>query len=558
MCSICGGNYPLAEIKRASGTMIHRGPDFSGDYEDSYIALAHNRLKILDLKTASNQPFTSPFCPHLVLVFNGEIYNYLEIKEELKKQGIPFVTQSDTEVLLHSFAHLGERCLQKFNGDFAFVIYDKRDKSLFLARDRLGNKPLFYALEKDKILFASEIKAFLKLKDYPLNLEEVSKWLLFGNGDLNKSIYEGIYSFPAAHYGIFKEGKLQIKKYWNLEIKPAKYALSESLEELQSLLLNALKIRLRADVPLALLVSGGIDSSLLAHLAVKLGGDVRLFGVSFKGLEGDESRFIRQLQRDLNQEISLITPDIEEIKRDFKALVYTQDEIFRSFSLYPQFLLFRVIADSCKVALGGQGADELFGGYYHHIGRFLYHSPKEFENRIRIYGNEAFREYNFGLKCALRDTLKMKLFREDNKQNIKKLQRLDLPIPPLETLLERFLPDFNQGLLADTFVFNLPHLLRYEDRNAMAHSVENRTPFTDFRVVEFAFSLQDSLKFQKGFSKYLLRLLLESLGSKSLAWRKDKIGFGVPEKKFMDILGFAYQSLFDVRVAIFEALRSGR
>ncbi|MDE5602342.1 MAG: asparagine synthase (glutamine-hydrolyzing), partial [Helicobacter sp.] len=208
MCSICGGTYPLEDIKRASEAMIHRGPDFSGDYEDLGIALAHNRLKILDLNTQSNQPFTSPFCPHLVLVFNGEIYNYLEIKEELKKQHIPFFTQSDTEVLLHSFAHLGERCLQKLNGDFAFVIYDKRDKSLFLARDRLGNKPLFYTLEKEKILFASELKAFLKLKNYPLNLEEVSKWLLFGNGDLNKSIYEGIYSFPAAHYGVFKAGKL--------------------------------------------------------------------------------------------------------------------------------------------------------------------------------------------------------------------------------------------------------------------------------------------------------------------------------------------------------------
>jgi len=555
VCSICGGNYPLEEIKKASRTMIHRGPDFSGDYEDVGIALAHNRLKILDLNPQSNQPFTSPFCPHLVLVFNGEIYNYVEIKEELKRQNIPFFTQSDTEVLLHSFAHLGERCLQKFNGDFAFVIYNKRDKSLFLARDRLGNKPLFYALEKGKILFASEIKAFLALKNYPFDVEEVSKWLLFGNGDLKRSIYTGIYNFPAAHYGVFKEGRLEIKKYWNLTIKPTKYSVEESLEELQSLLLNALKIRLRADVPVALSVSGGIDSSILAHLALKLGGDVRLFGVSFKGLEGDERKFIQQLQSDVKQEITLITPSIESIKRDFKNLINAQDEIFRSFSLYPQFLLFKTLSSSCKVVLGGQGADELFGGYYHHIGRLLYHSFKEFQNRIRIYGNEAFKEYNFGLKCALRDTLKMKLFREDNKESIKKLQKLNLPIPSLEHLLERFLPDFNQGLWADTIVFNLPHLLRYEDRNAMAHSVENRTPFTDFRVVEFAFCLQDHLKFQKGFSKYILRLLLESLGSKKLAWRKDKMGFGVPEKSFMETLGFTYQSLFDVRVAIFETLR---
>ena len=144
MCSICGGNYPLELVRKASQTMVHRGPDFSGEFSDGVVALAHNRLSIIDLDSEANQPFTSPFCPHLVLVFNGEIYNYLEIKQELTKLGIPFFTQSDTEVLLHAFAYLGEKCLEKFNGDFAFCILDKRDSSLFLARDRLGNKPLFY------------------------------------------------------------------------------------------------------------------------------------------------------------------------------------------------------------------------------------------------------------------------------------------------------------------------------------------------------------------------------------------------------------------------------
>ena len=148
MCSICGGNYPLELVRKASETMKHRGPDFSGEFSDGIISLAHNRLSIIDLESEANQPFASPFCPHLVLVFNGEIYNYKELRQELKKQGIPFFTQSDTEVLLHAYAFLGEECLQKLNGDFAFCILDKRDDSLFLARDRMGNKPLFYTLNQ--------------------------------------------------------------------------------------------------------------------------------------------------------------------------------------------------------------------------------------------------------------------------------------------------------------------------------------------------------------------------------------------------------------------------
>lgn len=193
MCSICGGNYPLEIIQKASVTMKHRGPDFSGNFCDNIFSFAHNRLSIIDLDSAANQPFISPYCPHFVLVFNGEIYNYKELRVELESLGIPFFTHSDTEVLLHAFATWQEEALKKFNGDFAFVIYDKRDSSLFLARDRLGNKPLFYALEENKIFFASEIKAFLAIKNFSFDLEEVSKWLLFSNGSENRTIYQDIF-----------------------------------------------------------------------------------------------------------------------------------------------------------------------------------------------------------------------------------------------------------------------------------------------------------------------------------------------------------------------------
>ena len=556
MCSICGGNYPLELVRKASQTMVHRGPDFSGEFSNGVVALAHNRLSIIDLDSEANQPFISPFCPHLVLVFNGEIYNYLEIKQELTKLGIPFFTQSDTEVLLHAFAYLGEKCLEKFNGDFAFCILDKRDSSLFLARDRLGNKPLFYYWENEKFFFASEIKALLQIKSFEFDLQEVSKWLLFGNGGENKTIYKGILNFPPAHFARFANGDLQIKKYWEcVPCVDLNLGQDEAVERLEEILGDAVRIRLRSDVAVALSASGGVDSSILAHLANKMGAKCHYFGVNFKESNQDETKHIKQLQRDLGVEINYIAPTLENIKDDFLNLVQTQDEIFRSFSIYSQYLLFKSIAPFCKVVLGGQGADELFGGYYHHIGRYIFSNPIEFANRIKLYGNDALREYQFGLKCSLRDSLNIQLFFEDNQGGIEKLKKMGFLIPSMENLLERFLLDFNQGLWLDTFRYNLPNLLRYEDRNAMAFGIENRTPFTDYRVVEFAFTLDSNLKFARGYSKYILRLLLEKMGSKELAWRKDKVGFSAPEVQLMQTLGYNYESLFDIRMMVFEGLR---
>ena len=208
------------------------------------------------------------------------------------------------------------------------------------------------------------------------------------------------------------------------------------------------------------------------------------------------------------------------------------------------------------MVLGGQGADELFGGYYHHIGRYIFSHKEAFEDRLRLYGNEALKEYMFGVKCSLDRELKLQLFMEDNAKDLEKLEKMSLPKPALDNLLERFLPDFNQGLLLDTLEFNLPNLLRYEDRNTMAHSLENRTPFTDFRVAEFAFRLPEHLKVAQGYGKYLLRMLLERLGSKNLAWRKDKKGFAVPELELAQHLGYNLDNLFDVRSVIFGQLRS--
>ena len=244
------------------------------------------------------------------------------------------------------------------------------------------------------------------------------------NGGENKTIYKGILNFPPAHFARFANGDLQIKKYWEcVPCVDLNLGQDEALERLEEILGDAVRIRLRSDVAVALSVSGGVDSSILAHLANKMGAKCHYFGVNFKESNQDETKHIKQLQSDLGVEINYIAPTLENIKDDFLNLVQTQDEIFRSFSIYSQYLLFKSIAPFCKVVLGGQGADELFGGYYHHIGRYIFSNPIEFENRIKLYGNEALREYQFGLKCSLGDSLKMQLFFEDNQGGIEKLKK---------------------------------------------------------------------------------------------------------------------------------------
>lgn len=557
MCSICGGTYSKDIIKKASHRMLHRGPNFSGLAKIDNVCLSHNRLSIIDLDDEANQPFGSSSYPHLTLVFNGEIYNYLELKVELEKEGIEFKTKSDTEVLLAMYAKYGAKALQKFNGDFSFVIYDKRDKSFFMARDRLGNKPLFYTLKNSKFAFASEIKGLLEIVGVEFDMEEVSKWLLFGSGSCdNRTIYKDILEFPKAHYGIYRDGMLSVTRYWDLQVHTIDYAENEAIEALESLLLDSLKLRLRSDVSIAMTVSGGIDSTILAYLGKKTDLNFSLYGLGFSDFgDIDESYFIDKLSKDIDVDINIIDANLDSMIDDFSSLVEVQDEIFRSFSIYSQFLLFREISKKHKVVIGGQGADELFGGYYHHVGRYIFQNREELENRIRLYGKEAISEYEFGLKCSLSDDIKLKLFEIDNSYGIDVLKNEGFAVPNLKILLDRFKPLFDEGLLLDTLYFNLPNLLRYEDRNSMHFSMENRTPFTDFRVVEFAFSLDSSLKFKNGYSKYILRKLLERYGMNEFAWRLDKKGFSTPEiKLYSNLFNKKMNSLFDVRFAIFKEL----
>lgn len=563
MCSICGGNVSSVLIQKASKTMTHRGPDGNGLFNDGTVSLAHNRLRIIDLSDEAAQPMQDG---DLVLVYNGEIYNYLEIKSELQKKGIVFHTSSDSEVLLKAYRYWGAESLKRFNGDFAFCIYDTKNKTMFLARDRLGNKPFYYTLKGGKLFFASEIKAFKAVSTLEFDEQTLCDSILFNINDYSqRTVYKDINHLPPAHHGIFdtKNGKLSLKKYWTLSEPEDADREFDTIEceknctKFEELFETALLLRLRSDVDVSILLSGGIDSSLIAAILKKNNRDMHYFGAIFPSYPAsDESSFMDKVAKSFGLNLTKLSPKIDELKLLMDDFLATQMDMTRSFSTFVQYAVFKELSQYSKVAVTGQGADELFGGYYHHIARFLTYDEQNLRERIAVYGKEALAEHALGTKFSLPENLKKMQIIEDNRKPLEKIKSLFKNYEPnYDLLLEKFVSSPNHALHRDTVKFNLPMLLRFEDRNAMRFGVENRTPFTDYRVVEFAHSLPNAYKFHNGYSKFLLRKILSNYLSDDIVYRKDKKGFEAPDMAWMRELGQTAKDTIDIRIFFYERLK---
>jgi asparagine synthase (glutamine-hydrolysing) len=544
LCGIVGANFNFDY----NNSLSHRGPDAFGTYKDNYINLYHHRLSIIDSDKRANQPF---LFKDYILVFNGEIYNYLELKKELKEYN--FKTSSDTEVLLYLYDKWGKNCVNKFNGDFSFCIYNKKTKKIFCARDRIGNKPFYYYFKDNKFVFASEIKA---LKNFinDFNHQKLGDSILFSINDNDEyTIYKDIYNLKPAHYLEFNllTCKLKISNYWKIEAKIKNKSLSHFLEKFEDILKNAVEIRLRSDEKIGAMLSGGIDSSLISYFLKDK--NIQFYTISHPNDKTiDETNYVKLLEKKFNLNVKYLTPTFDDLKKDVDDLIKTQDDIFRSFSIYMQYYLFKNA--NVKVMLSGQGADELFGGYYYHIARIIANNKKEFRNRIKIYKNKALDELKLGIKFNLENGLKLKLLKEDNKENLEKvLFYLEKYRPNWDLLMKKFEHNIKKTLINDTISLNLPMLLRYEDRNAMRFSIENRTPFTDYRVIEFAHNIPVKYKFKNGLSKYFLREFAKNKLPKKIVYRIDKKGFEAPDKFWMKKLNMT--NLVDLRLFIFNKLK---
>ena len=558
MCGISGFfNYTRPErgdiLARMNTSLSHRGPDGEGVFLEDGTGLAHRRLAIIDIATG-NQPMTSSDGRY-VTVFNGEIYNYIELKEELSGRGSIFRTSSDTEVIAEALKTWGiEDAVKKFRGMFAFAVLDRTDKVLYLARDRSGIKPLYWA-EKDKsIFFASEIKALLNVPEISrkADVSSLNDFLTLGFTIPPKTVWKDIKCFPPAHYAVIRaNGDVSPHRYWNLEFSENEISLDQAVESLEEKLSGSLKYHVRSDVPVGAFLSGGIDSSLLVYLLKKKGivDKISTFNVKFSENAFDESPYAEEVARIIGTdhhvlEINEGTPEILE------KVLLQYDEPFGDSSCIPTYLICQKMKEHVKTVISGDGGDELFGGYDRIRNAGFIHGLKNlpFKNLLSgvltacspLIGTEKYRQYskilsfsNAGLPelfCLFhtyfsdkdKESLLTNSFLEATRKETPTWKNMAHFIPKngdirIENLMLGM--EFNLNLHAD--------YLRKVDIASSAHGVEVRVPFLDNEVIDFSARLPFKMKIGSCECKHLLRETFRRRISPGLGNRK-KQGFGIP------------------------------
>lgn len=485
MCGIAGiiGPNPNQELVAEMLRKIkHRGPDHTGTFLDNkFAALGHNRLAIIDLSEDANEPFLDN-SGRYILTFNGEIYNYLELKTQLKTS-YQFRTHSDVEVLMAAYIHWGDKCLSKLNGMFAFAIWDQKEKKLFAARDRFGVKPFYYKICENHIYFASEIKSLINQNEP--NLEVWSSYFQFGTyGMPSETFYKDIHQLPGSHSLIFENGKLTIKNWYTFKERidvNQSADFNNAKAQYLELLKDSIKLRFRADVPVGFNISGGVDSSLLLALVNKHQDSSNISAFSFytKNPKYDEMLWVLQMIENTTNPLSQVLLQAEDVVNDFKFISSIQDEPFGGIPTLAYSRIFKeASAKGIKVLLDGQGMDEQWAGYDY----YLQNSSSIIQG---TNGNSTFKPDMLNPEFA--DRAYQPDYEKPFDNNLMNLQFRDL------------------------FYTKLPRALRFNDRISMAYSTELREPFLDYRLVEFAFAQPENFKINHGIQKFLLRNLISSM-----------------------------------------------
>lgn len=564
MCGICGfvvnpsQNRPdLSVLQRMCHTLVHRGPDDEGQILMDSVGLGMRRLSIIDLVTG-HQPLSNED-GKIWIVFNGEIYNFLELREELISFGHIFKTKSDTETIVHGYEQWGEEIPKKLNGIFAFAIWDGRKKRLFLARDHIGIKPLYWYYDGKQLVFGSEIKAILQ---YPgiscsVDLKALSRYLTFEYIPSPFSIFNEIRKLEPGSRLIFENHSIRIESYWDCRPKPYPWKEKEAVVYLRELFFDAVKRQLISDVPLGAFLSGGIDSSILVSVMAQVSGQpVKTFSIGFKESSYDELRYAREVAKKYH------THHHEEIV-EAKALELTErlvrhlDEPFGDFSIFPTFLVSQMARKHVTVILSGDGGDELFAGYdtykAHRFDQWCYSRlPLPFKLKVllplakRLSPTEkkkgwinSYKRFIYGtmlpesLKHArwmvfLFPETRKKLFTDEVFHALKE----DDPFDAVLQYLNGEWEDVARTAYADVKTYLVDDILVKVDRMSMAVSLEARVPYLDYRIVEFALSLPPELK-MKGFqTKVILKKAFWNNLPKEVQHR-GKQGFSIPIKNWI-------------------------
>lgn len=561
MCGIAGilqssAQYNIEYLKKMTDSLSHRGPDGEGLWQNDKknVLLGHRRLSVIDLSDGAAQPMH--YLDRYTIVHNGEIYNYTELKEELQKKGYSFRTKSDTEVILAAYDCWQDDCVQYFDGMFSFAIWDEKEQELFAARDRFGEKPFFYQHTNRQLLFASEMKALWAtgMERRP-NLKMLFNFITIGYVDNpsrpEETFFEKIFKLPAASllYYVPASDELSIEKYWDIDTDIQDKTISDrmAIEKFSELFSISVKRRLRSDVSVGSSLSGGLDSSSIAAAISKCNNSGQLFSAftaSFPGFEKDETAFAKQVSDTFGLSHHLITVQAENLAADWENICRHQEEPFGSASIYAQYKVFELAKrNNVIVLLDGQGADETLAGYHKY---YKWYWQELFQKRKLLRSNELAAARKTGIKEKFgfnniiaslfpelasvvleRQYLLNALQQEDLHTDFVKLQSKEAyyATPPLSGL--------NSSLYFNTCTHGLEELLRYADRNSMAHGREVRLPFLSHELVEFIFLLPSHFKIRDGWTKWLLRKAAEPLLPATITWRKDKTGFEPPQHQWM-------------------------
>lgn len=570
MCGIYGyvssrGGIQPEILRRMGDTLRHRGPDDEGEWiqhsEELAVALGHKRLSIIDLTSAAKQPISDED-GKIWLTYNGEIYNFRELRSELAAKGHTFKSTSDGEIIVHLYEEMGAACLERLKGMFAFALWDETQQSLFLARDRIGKKPLHYAIYDGGIAFASEIKALLKHPQVvkEIDLSALNKYLTFEYVPAPATIFKSIKKLEPGHYLSYQNGKSEIKKYWDIPL--ADYPIGfktedEYAEELRDILERAVRSRLVADVPVGVFLSGGIDSGVIAALAAKADRKIECFSIGFDEPSFDESSHAKSIAKALGLNHRLKIFNTREMLDNLDELPNFLDEPLADASILPFYLLSKVASERLKVALSGDGGDELFAGYptyqAHRIITYYDLLPETLKNSVKAlaawlpvsHGNIStdFKIKQFlrgaGVSPEIRFFMWMGSFTESEKKGLLSSD-VRAALAHENTYEDVFAyiresglnKDLERILYLSMKLYLQDDILVKVDRAAMANGLEVRCPLLDQELVEFACRLPMQYKLHGLKTKYLLKKAAAGILPDSIINRKKK-GFGIPISKWL-------------------------
>lgn len=580
MCGIAGfinfsGHHlqsAQAKIEKMTRVLAHRGPDEEGFYVDEYAALGHRRLSIID-RASGRQPMSNAN-KRLTIVFNGEIYNFLELRDELQSFGYNFKTKSDTEVILAAYNKWGPKCCEKLWGMFAFAIWDKEKKSLFLARDRVGKKPLYYSFIKDGIAFSSEIKGVIAgdFCEKAIDPSALDCYLYFGYIPSPLSIFKGVRKVNPGHYLICTSNNYKSTKYWDISFECQKqYSFESAFEEFHHIFSDSVKRRLISEVPLGAFLSGGIDSTLVVSFMAELMGEqVKTNSIGFGEMD-DELPVARMVAKHIGAEHRefYVTPKTIDV---LEKIAWHFDEPFADSSALPTWYVCQMTKENVTVALSGDGGDESFGGY-----SFRY-IPHLIESKLRKFIPQIIRLPFFGILASiypksprlpkplrlktifsnlaksdalafcmdlvwLENRFRNKLYNQDFLKKLKGFHPFETVLPfykkaPANDALSR-------AQYTDIHFYMTDDVLVKVDRMSMAHALEVRSPFLDHRLLQFAATLPTKLKIKGKAGKVLLRGISKRRLPKAVADMPKK-GFSIPAAKWLrkDLKDFAKEMIF--------------